>query len=675
MNEHIWRNKMSKNDYPNRDALRKANDIYLSVMRSFIKHNLRQVRGERIEDLIRESLHENQLDKFDEMLEEHNDVEFAIDFNFIPQIIYRKWEYVKQEFKNDLVNQSRLWLIRHGRNRCEHIGPDLDAEFTRTHLYTIAELLGQIGRTDKQKEIEEIRDKFLTDSADDKISEISEKLYAEEKDNSKLKKDLADANIQIEKLEKQQSEKQEKIDALQDVKDAKEEIENNLIVLKADFKKLSKDFKDTEDMWKDSETSLTTTKNLLEKVENERDSFKERVSELEQQQNETKKQKQDFEEQLQTLGNELDIIKSVKATAEDNLVSTHNLLTVAFDKQIFPPLSTDSTVRILDRKGADKKNYLLKLLEQEQPSIIYVQDEDKINEFYERVAPEKSEVIGRHNDSTTKTEEKELLEKLEKGELIAIVSNDVFSTLTKSQCIQNFVFCHLVHGLDVFYKRCTPAFTSSKSAFLHLIYENYDEEQYLDWLTQKYPIHKYPTSEELRELYMGLKDLDGIKYNYVDTKNVYEDFDMLELKFETCCTILEELGLLRKSEKGIKLLPPEKRNLEDSDTFSEGENIKHLERGLLEFYYFQYNQTVEQIWEKIVEKRDSDSDGNTTSENEKTTKKTETSSRSKVTEEQVKEIRQRSAAGETYAELSEEFGVSSTAIWNIVKRNTWKHVE
>ena len=36
---------MNSNDYPNRDALRKANDIYLDVMRSFIVHNLKQITG------------------------------------------------------------------------------------------------------------------------------------------------------------------------------------------------------------------------------------------------------------------------------------------------------------------------------------------------------------------------------------------------------------------------------------------------------------------------------------------------------------------------------------------------------------------------------------------------------------------------------------------------------
>ena len=63
---------MNTNDYPNRDVLRKANDIYLDVMRSFIIYHLRQVKGERVEDLIEDALHDNQVEKFIQMLEEHS---------------------------------------------------------------------------------------------------------------------------------------------------------------------------------------------------------------------------------------------------------------------------------------------------------------------------------------------------------------------------------------------------------------------------------------------------------------------------------------------------------------------------------------------------------------------------------------------------------------------------
>jgi hypothetical protein len=41
-------------------------------MRSFIIYHLRQVKGERVEDLIEDALHDNQVEKFIQMLEEHS---------------------------------------------------------------------------------------------------------------------------------------------------------------------------------------------------------------------------------------------------------------------------------------------------------------------------------------------------------------------------------------------------------------------------------------------------------------------------------------------------------------------------------------------------------------------------------------------------------------------------
>lgn len=48
---------------------------------------------------------------------------------------------------------------------------------------------------------------------------------------------------------------------------------------------------------------------------------------------------------------------------------------------------------------------------------------------------------------------------------------------------------------------------------------------------------------------------------------------------------------------------------------------------------------------------------------------------SKLNDEMVREARRRSAEGETYSALGQEFGVSPEAISNAVRRKTWKHVE
>ena len=108
--------------YPNRDALRDANDIYLDTMRPFIIHHLKRVQGKKVENLIEDALDPGQADKFWEKLDEDDDIESAIDFSYFPQIIQRQWkDAFGQRFNWDLNFQSMLWLIRKGRNSCEHL--------------------------------------------------------------------------------------------------------------------------------------------------------------------------------------------------------------------------------------------------------------------------------------------------------------------------------------------------------------------------------------------------------------------------------------------------------------------------------------------------------------------------------------------------------------------------
>ena len=120
-------------------------------------------------------------------------------------------------------------------------------------------------------------------------------------------------------------------------------------------------------------------------------------------------------------------------------------------------------------------------------------------------------------------------------------------------------------------------------------------------MTQKYPTYKYPKAAELRELYGVLIEQIGYKSNFVTPNKIYENYYMDEQKIETCLTIFEELGLLSRNGKGIKLLPAEKKKLDDSKVFSEGEKLKQLKQETLNSYDFQLEQSVEQIWEKITE--------------------------------------------------------------------------
>lgn len=46
----------------------------------------------------------------------------------------------------------------------------------------------------------------------------------------------------------------------------------------------------------------------------------------------------------------------------------------------------------------------------------------------------------------------------------------------------------------------------------------------------------------------------------------------------------------------------------------------------------------------------------------------------KIGEDAVHEIRERAAAGEQQKHLAAEFGLSTSAVGNIVRRETWRHV-
>ncbi len=53
----------------------------------------------------------------------------------------------------------------------------------------------------------------------------------------------------------------------------------------------------------------------------------------------------------------------------------------------------------------------------------------------------------------------------------------------------------------------------------------------------------------------------------------------------------------------------------------------------------------------------------------------EASGRAVVTEEIVKDMRSRHAAGSTtIASIAREYGVGESTVRNIIQRNTWKHV-
>ncbi len=151
---------------PNRDALSRAIDIYRDAMRPFILRSLKRMPGVSVETAIRQSLPDRQADNFRAALGSGEDLESALDVNIFPPLVsnFRNWrEVFSTEFGGDQTVQNELWMIKDARNEVSHPGTqDLEGEYTRTHLYLIADVLGRINAPQLKQAVEDIRDQLIT---------------------------------------------------------------------------------------------------------------------------------------------------------------------------------------------------------------------------------------------------------------------------------------------------------------------------------------------------------------------------------------------------------------------------------------------------------------------------------------------------------------------------------
>ena len=660
---------MSRARYPNRDALREANDIYLDAIYPFVSKCLDKFQGTTAEELIKDALG----------LASHDNIEEKIEISNIAHLVRTYWyDYFQDQFEAidpHYEARSAIGLIVEGRNRVSHRPWDLDPEFTRTQLFLIAEVLGKINMSDAQREVEAIRDKLFNDTADQLVT------MAVEGEKAKSEKSIAEVEKRLETVEASNKELLEQLNdnatKLGEKTEELEKLSGQLVGVKLSKRK--------------NEKHLNSISKQLEKIQTAHSMCEERLTS-------TEAERDNYKERLGTASRELEEAETEWQACWDSLTAMRKLFTIATIadqtvQDVYPPIETDSAVRILDRRGVDKKNYLLELLEQKQPTLIYVQSEEMVDLLLERVLPEKADLIEKHGEQTSEAEEAEILEKLENRELIAVVSNTTFSALDSSHCVEHFVFCHLVPSLDEFFKQCEPAFTSGKNAYLHLIYNTEQDIEGLNqWLTQK-----YPDAEALGRLYRELKELAGTNGNFIKPENVYDariysKLGMAKLGIETGLAIFEELQFLEQNKDGVKFLPdPEKQGLDESKIHCGGEELR---RGIAEVQAFQLEQPIKNIWEEIQGKLDVDSEQILredsidevypgVSEIESDQQRTETvendsesdagdsevnqvpkpeRANDKVNEEQLREIQSRSAAGESNSELAKEFNLSPTAI-------------
>lgn len=274
---------LSTTKYPNRDALRDANDIYLDYMRPFIINHLKQVPGEKVEDLIEKALTDDQLYEFQRVLDETDDIESAIDFSYFPLIVRDNWIIPRnnrkygfaQWFDRDMTVQNMLWLIKDGRNACEHRGTkDLNSEFVRMNLFLIAEVLGKINRPDEQCEVEDIRDNLFADDTAERLEKL-------EKENADYKRSLAEAEQHLATVESEKSKYAKKNAALSKEIDEKEKqrkkLDRQLKKAKAQNDKYKKDITGAKQRLEESEAAHAAYKARCETTD---ERLKETESEL-----------------------------------------------------------------------------------------------------------------------------------------------------------------------------------------------------------------------------------------------------------------------------------------------------------------------------------------------------------------------------------------------------------
>ena len=540
---------MAETKYPFRDSLRRAQDIYLEAVSDFIEVRL------------------------------GNSPDGVLDFGYISKLFRDRWyDNIEGHFRSvDEYYEARsvVQLIVEGRNKCSHPPWDLDKDYVRTHLFIIAEFLGKIDRNLDQQEVNTIIEELYYDDTPERLEESErqvEKINSEidnlVKNNKKLSDDLEIKEIQL------------------------SELELKMDKLKSDITRMSQEKIEKNQKLKTTTTQLKNSKERLKKSTDEVKQEKEMIASLQQQ---IVSMETEHNENKTTLRKQLSTKTKVIQENKDVIESLSSLLSVITLNQpndtIFPQVNTTSSVRIIDQRNTNRKNYVFNLLKMKEPSIYYVKDVDQMYQYLTENMPEVSDLIEKHKQETSKQDEKELLVRLEEGNLKTIVSNSTVSVLPKIDCKIHILFCHLSPGIDVFINRCQPAFLSESTCFLHLIY---DSDTDMDIIMES-----YPDRDIFNGFYVNLKGIDGIESNFIPTNNILNKLDMQKQTFDPICNIFQDIGMIEKNKYGVKLLSGPKKKLEESTVFNNG--IKNREK-FQEFYDFQKRHSCIDLWDKIAEK-------------------------------------------------------------------------
>ena len=160
--------KMPITNYPNKEALHRALDIYIDAMRPVIVSNLRRVKGMTVKAAILQALQESGREReFKKNLQANrNNLEGAIDHGHISWIISKYWsEAFVAQFNGDRSIRLVTRAIRDSRNKASHRGAgDLSENDVIAGLSNIIQVLQHTDDIDAMMAVAEIRNSLLNPS-------------------------------------------------------------------------------------------------------------------------------------------------------------------------------------------------------------------------------------------------------------------------------------------------------------------------------------------------------------------------------------------------------------------------------------------------------------------------------------------------------------------------------
>jgi len=257
-------------------------------------------------------------------------------------------------------------------------------------------------------------------------------------------------------------------------------------------------------------------------------------------------------------------------------------------------------IKIIDRRNIPNKiQYVKKLANIGEKSIIYVRDDMAIDQLHKIIAPSASNNnLGLCYSTTPEDESDEMKAKFVSDELKTIISSVPFEEPLMG--LRHLVFCHPVPTRDMFIYSCSPAIESSDAVHIHLIFNNNDIDLLTMTLNQQYRDRQLLSNvyRKIRELY---KDAPVPLDEILSNMKIDEPKDLIVSR---CLEIFEELNLVSREQNNgliaVSILPePEKRrDLSESAIYSNGDKIKSE---WTEFSRFINSNTAEDILKMILD--------------------------------------------------------------------------